>query len=272
MVHKLNYNILMPLDWMNVSDLSFNSLLLLERIQLSWFPGWLPEDEIGIALQGNPAVEWYLRNKCPVITSWVDRVMADAPLEPATPERLRQAELKVMNSIMDLLVYVVDPAIYDAQPFLGWDSNELISLVDFSGKTVIDVGSGTGRLAFIAAPSALVVFAVEPIANLRHYLLDKAREQGFTNVYPTDGLITDIPFPDHFADITLCGHVFGDQPLEEYGEMKRVTKKGGMLVLCPGSSLGEENNHQFLVDQGLAWSQYEEPRDGIKRKYWKTVD
>jgi hypothetical protein len=25
------------------------------------------------------------------------------------------------------------------------------------------------------------------------------------------------------------------------------------------------------VDQGFAWSRFEEPGDGIKRKYWKTV-
>ena len=29
----------MPRDWMDVSHLSFNSLLLLEQVQLSWLPG-----------------------------------------------------------------------------------------------------------------------------------------------------------------------------------------------------------------------------------------
>ena len=48
-------------DWLDVTDLPFNSLLLLERVQLSWFPGWVPEHELGTALRANPAVEWYLR-------------------------------------------------------------------------------------------------------------------------------------------------------------------------------------------------------------------
>ena len=33
----------MSADWMDVSSLPFNTLLLLERVQLSWFPGWVPE-------------------------------------------------------------------------------------------------------------------------------------------------------------------------------------------------------------------------------------
>ena len=47
----------MPRKWMDVSPLSFNTLLLLEQVQLSWLPGWLPEDKLAIALQANPAVE-----------------------------------------------------------------------------------------------------------------------------------------------------------------------------------------------------------------------
>ncbi len=75
-----------------------------------------------------------------------------------------------MGALVDWLVYVVDPSLYDAQPFLEWDSNELTSLVDFTGKTAIDVGSGTGRLALTVAHLAKTVFAVEPVGNLREYL------------------------------------------------------------------------------------------------------
>lgn len=270
----------MTLNWIDVTDLPFNVILLLEQAQLCWFPGWLPQPELGIALKANPVVEWYLRNKCPQISPWVDQVIAQANSPLPAGEGLglgvradvRAAEIAVMNAINDLLVYVVDPAIYDRLPFLGWESSELTDLVDFKDKVIIDVGAGTGRLACLAAEeNAKAVFAVEPVGNLRQYMRNKVQNLGFENLYPVDGLITDIPFPDGFADISMGGHVFGDQPQDEHREMTRITKPGGMVVLCPGNNNRDEGWHQFLVDQGYQWSHFAEPEDGTKRKYWKTI-
>lgn len=260
----------MPVNWMDVSSLSFNTLLLLERVQLSWFPGWAPEAEMAIALRANPAVEWYLRHKCPELEPWLDGVMAKENRQ-ASAEQVRQAEVAILQALDDLVVYAVDPAVYDAQPFLGWDSRELTSLADFAGKIVIDVGSGTGRLALAVAGKAQAVFAVEPVANLRRYLKHKARNQHIHNLYPVDGLITDIPFPDTFADVTMGGHVFGDHPQEECQELLRVTRPGGTVILCPGNRDTDDDRHQFLVSQGFQWARFEEPRDGTKRKYWRTA-
>lgn len=261
----------MALHWMDVSALSFNSLLLLERVQLSWFPGWVPEEELALALEGNPAVAWFLRHKCPSLDSWLDEATAQAPQTPPAPEQIRAAEVAVMQAIEDLLVYVVDPAVYDAQPFLKWDSEELLGVADFRGKRVIDVGAGTGRLTFTVAPLADHVFPVEPAANLRDYMRHKAEKAGVDNVFPVDGLITRIPFPDRFADVAMGGHVFGDDPEAECAELHRVTRLGGMIILCPGNNDRDNVAHQLLVAQGFSWSRFEEPEDGIKRKYWKQI-
>lgn len=263
----------MALNWMDVSSLSFNALLLLEEIQLRWLPrGNVPKRELAIALKANPAVEWYFRNKCAQIKDWIDKILENVKDEPINdPTKVRKAEIAVLSALNDWIVYVVDPAVYDQQPFLNWDSNELLSLVDFTGKTVIDVGAGTGRLTIVAAEKAKTVFAVEPVANLRSYLRKKAKEKGLTNIYVVDGLIEEIPFPDQFADVTMGGHVFGDTPEEEYKELLRVTKPGGMIILCPGNGDKDNEIHRFLVDKGFEWSRFEEPRDGIKRKYWKQV-
>jgi SAM-dependent methyltransferase len=259
----------MSLNWTDVTDLSINVLLLLESVQLSWLPGWLPEPELGIALTANPAVEWYLRHKNPDLNDWVDRVLQQANPDTA-PEGIRQAELTILRSINDLVVYAVNPQIYADLPFQGWDSSELSSLVDFNEKTVIDVGAGTGRLTFVAAEAgACPVFAVEPVGNLRAFIKETVRERGLRDVYTMDGLITDMPFPANFSDIVMAGHVFGDHPEAEYAELVRVVKPDGMVILCPGNNDVDDGRHQFLVNQGFAWSRFEEPGDGIKRKYWK---
>jgi len=257
---------------MDVSDLSFNNLLLLEQIQLSWFPGWLPEREFQIALKANPTVEWYIRHKCPQLNDWLDRLMSSHTSgKHYSASEIREAEVKILSSMMDFMVYALDPSVYDAQPFLNWDSAELLALADFTEKTVIDVGTGTGRLALTVADVAKFVFAIEPVATLRTYLKEKTRAQQLENVYVSDGLITDIPFPNQFADITMGGHVFGADLNEEYNEMVRVTKSGGMIILCPGNNDIDNDVHQFLVSHGFEWSRFSEPQDGEKRKYWKTV-
>jgi SAM-dependent methyltransferase len=262
----------MPREWMDVSPLSFNTLLLLEQVQLSWLPGWLPEKALRIALQANPVVEWYFRHKCPQTNDWLDQVMSLNDNTSYSPDEVRQAEVEVLASMTDLIIYAVDPSIYDAQPFLKWDPNELLSLAEFTGKTVIDVGAGTGKLSLLVAERANVVFAVEPVTNLRNYLKQKIASRNLDNVYPVDGLITDIPFPPKFADITMAGHVFGEYLETEYQELKRVTKCGGMIILCPGNNDLDNDTHKFLVSHGFEWSCFDEPRDGIKRKYWRVVD
>jgi SAM-dependent methyltransferase len=256
---------LMSLNWMDVSPLSFNTLLLLERVQLSWFPGWLPEKELAMALQANPVVEWFMRHKCPDLDGWLDQVLLLTPHEPVDAGEVRKAEVKVLKTIEDLIVYVVEPAIYDTQVFNQWDSSELTSLGDFGGKVVIDIGAGTGRLSLVAAEKAAVVFAVEPVENLRRYIKEKAREKGYQNVYAVDGIITDIPFPDGFADVTMGGHVFGDDMQGEYQELMRVTKPGGIVILMGG---GGKVGHEFLVSKGFQAAFYQEPGVEKQAKYW----
>jgi len=259
----------MPLDWLDMTNVPFSALVLLERVQMSWLPGWLPERELAIALAANPEVAWTLRAKCPEIAPWLDRIMHQA--ETCPPSEVRAAEETTLRSLTDLIVYVLDPSVYDAQPFLAWDSRELTDMTDWRDKRVLDIGSGTGRLGLTVAELGARVYCVEPVANLRHYLRSKSAACGIVGSYVVDGLITAIPFEDRFADITMGGHVFGDDPATEIAELERVTRPGGMVILCPGNDDQDNARHQFLLAAGYDWSRLKEPRDGWKRKYWRTL-
>ena len=114
------------------------------------------------------------------------------------------------------------------------------------------MGAGTGRQSLTVARLAKAVWAVEPVGNLRRFLLAKAKSLGHKNVYAVDGLITAIPFPEDFAHVVMNGHVFGDNPQEEFKEMLRVVKPGGMIILCPGNNDTDNAAHQFLVEQGFS--------------------
>ncbi len=261
----------MSVKWIDTTKLSFKSLLLLERWQIELFSKRPFNKDLAIALKANPEIEWFLRHKCLEISDWLDKVLS-IETTGSNPEDIRKAELTILNEINDWLTYAVDPAIYDNQSFLKWNSTELLNLIDFSGKVILDIGSGTGKLAFLVADKAKTIYAVEPIENLRHWMKNKAQEKNLNNFYVADGFIESLPFSDGFADVVMSGHVFGDNLEKENQELERVAKKGGMIIHCPGNNDEDNETHQFLINHDYKWSKFKEPDDGVKRKYWKIID
>ena len=258
-------------EWMDVSEVSFNVMLLFEPFQIEYIATHEPDSVMGTALKANSAVDWYLRQIYPPIGDYLDRCL-DIAIQDASPEQIRQSEIEILERYRDWVVYAVKPERYDQLEFNGWDDGSLLGMADFKQKVVVDIGSGTGRLAFAVAPIANTVYAVEPVANLRKFIWKRRDELNLDNVFPLDGTITQIPLPDNFADIVMSGHVFGDDPPAECAEMERVTRDGGMVLLHPGTNASSENQaHQYLVDHGYKYATFEEPGNGTKRKYWKTI-
>jgi SAM-dependent methyltransferase len=239
------------LGWLDISNIDFNALLLLEPLHARYIAQRKPDQLTGTALNAHPAVQWYLKRIYPPISGYIDQCLMLANSHPSDDE-IRGTELAVLEGMHDWLIYVLGPAKYDQLAFLDWDDSSLLEIADFKDKIVLDIGAGTARLAFVVTHFSRVVYAVEPVANLRRYLYEKYQRLSVDKIYPMDGSITQIPLEDNFADILMAGHVFSDDFDVEYAEMQRVVRDGGMILLHPGSStVGEYPAHDFLIERGF---------------------
>ncbi len=265
------------LGWLDVTELPIEWLYMLEKEHLQWTAAeWNNNQErersLGICLRHHPSLLWYFKTLQPEDSGWFQRI-SEIVSEPLPDEEIRQAKVDVLNWMNDWLVYIINPQVYLGLPFTQWSEQELTDMADFCGKRVLDIGAGPGLLTFIAAKTARSVYAVEPVSNLRRFIRKRAADLGFCHVYAVDGLITAIPFEDGFADLTMAGHVCGDDWNREIEEMRRVTAPGGTIVLHPATNDSETDHegHTFLVNQGFQWRRFEEPKEGWKRSYWITV-
>jgi SAM-dependent methyltransferase len=254
------------------ATLQIDDLFLLESFQISHLPGWVPEQELGVVLGARPEIARFFATRCPEIAAFVDSVI-EKHGDPASPEQVIDCGDEVVWTIADLIVYNKCPEVYDRLPFHDWDFAEITSIVDLVGRTVIDCGAGTGRVALEAADTAALVFAVEPVSRLRQFIRTEARSRALRNLYVVDGLGHSLPFPDSFADVIITSHALGWRLTEELAEFERVVEKPGTIIHCPGTAVGaEKDRHAELISApwGYRFSEFDEA-DGRKRKYWKRV-
>ena len=254
------------------ATLEIDDLFLLESFQIALLPGWLPERELGVVLGARPEIARFFVARCPEVASFVDSVI-EKHSGATDPEHVAACGDAVVWTIADLLVYSKCPEVYDRLPFHGWDFAEITSIVDLAGKTVIDCGAGTGRVALEAAETAALVFAVEPVSRLRQFIRTEARSRGLRNLYVVDGFGHSLPFPDSFANVLITSHALGWRLTEELAEFERVVHKSGTIIHCPGTAVGvEEDQHAELISApwGYQFSEFDEA-DGRKRKYWRRV-
>ncbi|MDR0964590.1 MAG: class I SAM-dependent methyltransferase [Clostridium sp.] len=269
----------MALGWINPNDYSFESLLLFEQFQIRimlYSSGWRIDNEkwrryMGVALYANPAVAWYLKKRCPECADIVDALMVDAKAE-TDPVVIRAAEVYVLSGVEDFVIYTTPERMDSACDFIyAWDKSRLFEMADFDSKTVLDCGSGSGRLAFAAAEKAKFVVASEPVGTLREYLREKIARDGITNIKVCDGMIENLPFLDSTFDIVMSGHVIGDNFDVEIVEAERVCKPGGWVLDCPGDSKGSIKPDSELVVRGYEELYYHGSLGGDVYRYRKQI-
>ena len=240
------------IGWINTEDYSFDCMLRMERFQIRLMLENLyneTEAAMAAALKANPKTAWLFMHKCPEMAERVKSLTAQAP-DNLSPDQIRAAEIRVMDEFEDFVIYTTPEIMGEKCDFIyGWNKERLYELCDLEGKTAMDVGSGTGRLAFAAAEKAAFVVASEPVDSLREFMRDEIVKKGIGNMRVCDGLCHCLPFPDNSFDVVMSGHVVGDFFREEVDELTRVARPGGWLLDVPGDQHRETGrNEQLLAD------------------------
>ena len=107
------------------------------------------------------------------------------------------------------------------------------------GRTVVELGSGTGKFTRAIAPLGAARVAVEPTPGMRRVFA-----RTVPDVPVLDGTAEAIPLPDGFADAVVCAQSFHwFRPKRALREIARVLRPGGGLGLVWNTR-----------DDGCAWS------------------
>lgn len=155
-----------------------------------------------------------------------------------------------------------DPALYDALPeasvaaFAGTGNPFSLGPIH-PGEVVVDVGSGAGFDALIAArlvgPQGRVV-GVDMTEAMRERARAGAASIGAVNAEFISGLADDLPLPDRFADVLLSNGVLNLTPdkTRTLREWSRVLKPGGRLFI--GDITLEKKIPQEAMDDISLWT------------------
>ena len=155
-------------------DPVLDDLFLLEAHQIAGLPDRAPARELAAVLHADSRLFRFFVARHPPIEEYLSELLAEH--DPAPPGEAAQHEQELVWELADLIMYQRAPDTYDAESQIEWDIGAVTEVVDLDGKTVVDAGAGTGRVAFAAAPMAREVFAVEPVGTLRQYMRRKAAE------------------------------------------------------------------------------------------------
>ena len=260
-------------------DPEADDLFLLEAHQVAQLPDRAPDRELAAVLHARPRLRRFLVARCPPIEEFLRRIAAEHG--PVGPDELAACEDELMWEIADWVVYQRAPDRLDVEPDEAhdpcWTAISDVAAghgVDLHDQVVVDAGAGTGRLTFLAAPTARHVFAVEPVAALRRHVRERAARQGIGNVFVLDGCLDQIPLPAATADVLMTRQAIGWRLDAELREVERVTKVDGLaihLLGMPAPAPPGDELDPVLSAHGYRPGTYDE-RGVVRRLYVRRFE
>lgn len=129
---------------------------------------------------------------------------------------------------------------------------EIKKITPLNGKDVVDLGSGTGRLAHLLAPHIKSVHALDLFPHMLGVAARRLRNQQLGNWQVTAGDHRQIPLPSKSADLVVSGWSIcylvvweGEEWIGEVEnallEMKRVLRSGGTMIIIETLGTGKEH-------------------------------
>lgn len=190
------------------------------------------------SLQGteNPLLLKRIRRNLP---SGQHALFLQALRRPYTQHEVECARRQILDGLFWELTYWKTPELYEELT----EGEQLHPGIfqrlepDLRGKTVLDVGAGSGRASLeCMRHGAHLVYAVEPSPGLLRIMEQKLNHRvGEQQIRPLAGRFASIPLQDNSVDLSLSCSAFTAAP-EQGGEaglaeMLRVTRPGGKIVL-----------------------------------------
>jgi SAM-dependent methyltransferase len=141
----------------------------------------------------------------------------------------------------------------------------IVSRLDLrSGRTVLDLAAGTGKLTRLLVPSNANVIAVEPMREMRAEL-----ERRVPGVVVLAGTAERMPLTDRYVDAVTVGQAFHwfkqDEALRE---IHRVLRPGGGLALI-WNARDERHPVQAALSEVIDPLQGDTPRR--KQREWRSM-
>lgn len=252
-------------------NLHAEDLLLLEPFQISYLPDRVAHKEFASLLREYPVVRRFLVSRHPPIKSFLNQLLKEH--QPAAMDQVNELCEEAIWEIADLIIYNKHPELYDQLTRIHWDLSAITSITALEGLTVADVGAGSGRIAFLVAPFAKTVFAIEPISGFRTFMKEKATNREVKNLYIMDGTLDAIPLPDNTLDVLITSNAIGWNLVEELKEIERVVKPGGKAIHLLQSEI-QEDDTLFDTLTSASWN-YKMTRElsekAMKLRYYKTI-